>query len=225
MMKRVLCLMIFVLLFATVAEAQQRRPRTIGWKREGTWDLGITTRYSWGKDYDFDGGSQARFHDDLGWGFSLGYNFSEHFNLGFAFAWRSVGYDATVLGLDENDEPTSRETGGQVTTSNFGLNGEYNVLKGRFTPYVNGTWSWMHINSNVFAGWTSGCWWYPYYGYVCGPIPVTYGTNTSAYSLGLGVRYELKESLYLRLGYERGWINEDSFDSTDMLRVDIGFML
>ena len=91
--------------------------------------------------------------------------------------------------------------------------------------YVNGSIGWMHIDTNIFAGWTSGCWWYPYWGYVCGPIPLTYGANTTSYTLGVGGRFEMTEGFFLRAGYERGWTGLDETSGADMLRIDIGLML
>ena len=87
-----------------------------------------------------------------------------------------------------------------MNTSNVGLSGEYNILKGRFTPYVNGSLNWMLINS------------------------VTYSDKSAAYTLGLGGRFEVRYDIFLRAGYERGWTSSGPFDGSNMIRLDIGFM-
>ena len=219
MTRRILVFLTAIMIFATVAEAQRpvRRPM----QRGERWEFSIQTRYTWGATYDGDGGSEVKVHEDLGWGFGFGYNLNQHFNLGMIFAWRSVPYDAKAVNADDG---TLQDFNGEMTTSTFALTGDWNILKGKYTPYINGGLGWMHINTNIFAGWTSGCWWYPYYGYVCGPVPLTYGANKTIYNLGIGGRFELSDSVYLRGGYERGWISSGAYDATDILRIDIGFM-
>ncbi len=54
-------------------------------------------------------------------------------------------------------------------------------------------------------------------------VALTYGTNTAAYTLGLGGRFEVSDSTYLRAGYERGWLDASSYDGSNMIRIDIGF--
>ena len=153
---------------------------------------------------------------------AMSYNINQHFNLGMLFSWRSVPYEATAVDAENPGETT--RYGGEMTTSNFGITGEYNILKGRFTPYVNGSVSRMLINTNIHAGWTGGCWWDPWWGYICGPVPMTYGDKTAAYTLGIGGRFEVNDGLFLRAGYERGWIDSSSLGGGNMIRLDLGFM-
>ncbi len=226
MMRRTLVLMTAFLILATVIQTQaqaqtQRRPRA-QMQRSERWDFTIQTRYNSSMDYTGDGGSSLSVNSDLGWGFGFGYNFNQHFNLGLLFTWRSVPYQS--MAVDADDPSQSTQYSGQLSTSTFGLSGEYNVLKGPITPYVNGSLGWMHINTNVFAGWTSGCYWDPWWGYICGPVPLTYGANKTVYTLGLGMRFEVSDAVFLRGGYERGWLSSGTLDGTDMMRIDLGFM-
>ena len=220
MIRRTLVLLTAIMIFATVAEAQRpvRRPL----ERAQRWEFSIQTRYTWGKTFDGDDGTYVKIQEDLGWGFGFGYNLSQHFNLGMVFTWRSVPYESR--GQSEEDPEEYSTISGSMDASTFGLTADWNILKGKFTPYVNGGLGWMHVNSNIFAGWTSGCWWYPYWGYVCGPVPLTYGANLTVYNLGIGGRFEVTDSVYLRGGYEKGWNSSDSVDGTDIMRIDIGFM-
>ena len=222
-MRRILFLMILVMLVATVAEAQTRRTRAFDWQRTDRWEISLSTRYTTSKDFAGDGGSSMSLDDDLGWGFGFAYNFNQHFNLGLLFGWRSIDYSATAIPEDPTEDIIDYK--GTLTTSNFGILGEYNVLKGKITPYVSGGLAWMHINSNILAGYSSGCWYDPLWGYICGTYPVTYGTNTTIYSLGIGGRFDVNESFFIKAGYEHGWLDLDSYDSTDILRIDIGLLL
>lgn len=212
--------LVFVTLFLVMASAAHAQSLS---HRGDNWEFSVQTRYTMAEDYSGEGESSLTIKEDLGWGFGFSYNFNKHFNLGMLFGWRSVPYEGTAVDA-ENPGETTRYSG-EMTTSNMGISAEYNFLEGRFTPYVNGSLSWMHINTNVFAGWTTGCWWDPWWGYICGPVPLTYGTNTAAYTLGLGGRFEVSDKVFLRAGYERGWIGSGSFDGSDIMRIDLGFTL
>jgi len=220
MMRRTMILVAAFLMVTTMAHGQGLgQPQT---SRTDKWEFSVQTRYSWSKDYDGEGGSSMKVQEDLGWGFGFAYNFNQHFNLGMLFTWRSVPFESEAVDVDDPNE--THRYNGELSTSTIGVSGEYNILKGRFTPYVNGSLAWMHVNTNVFAGWTTGCWWDPWWGYICGPVPLTYGLNTGAYTLGIGGRFELSDKVYLRGGYEKGWVSSGAIDSVDMMRIDIGFL-
>lgn len=221
-MRRTFVPVMVLLIVVTLASAAQAQLTRGHMAREGRWDFSIQTRYTPSKDYSADGGSKLSTNADLGWGFGFGYNINQHFNLGLLFTWRSVPFEATAV--DAEDPSQTNSYGGQMSTSTFGFSGEYNVLKGRYTPYVNGSIGWMHINSNVLAGWTSGCWWDPWWGYVCGNVPLTYGADKTVGTLGLGGRFEVSDVVFLRAGYERGWSSSSATDGFDLMRIDIGFM-
>lgn len=218
-MRRSLIMLAVLLILASTA-ATSFAQSTAYWSRDDRWDFSVQTRYTGSESYTDDNGSSLSINSDLGWGFGFSYNLSNHFNLGMAFTWRSVPYSATAVGEDPADTESFT---GNMSTSTFAFTSEYYFLKGRFSPYVNGSLGWMHINSNIFAGYAQGCWYYPYWGYVCGPVPTTYGTDETVYSLGLGVRYEMSEAVFLRGGYEQGWTSSSIFDSFGMMRIDIGF--
>jgi len=220
-MRRSMILLAAILVLAGMASTSFAQS-TVYWERADRWDFSIQTRYTDSQDYTGDNGSSASINSDLGWGFGFSYNLSNHFNLGMAFTWRSVPYSATAV---SSDTPGDLDTySGNLSTSTFAFTSEYYVLKGRFSPYVNGSLGWMHVNSNVFAGYSAGCWWDPWWGYVCGSVPTTYGSDESVYSLGLGVRYEITDAVFLRGGYEKGWTSANTFDNFNMMRIDIGFM-
>jgi opacity protein-like surface antigen len=225
MMRKTLVLMTALLVLATLASAANAQSYQRGeLTREGRWDFTIQTRYTQSSHYDGQDGSYLRINSDLGWGFGFGYNISQNFNLGLLFTWRSAPYQVHSVGEDDDGNPQTIDYSTNMSTSTFGFSGEWNILKKKFTPYVNGSFGWMHINTNIPAGWTSGCYWYPYWGYVCGPVPLTYGSNETAYTGGLGLRYETSETVFLRGGYEWGWVSVDEMDSAGMMRIDIGFM-
>ena len=214
-----LCIMILTLSLATLAEAGSfaTEPRT------GRWDFSIQTRYSWSQDVTNDDGSKVAFDDDLGWGFGFSKYVSEEINIGLLFAWHSVYYTAT--GVHENGTETASYSN-VMTTSDMSLYGQYTFGKKRFKPYVTGNLGWMKANTNIVADVESGCWYYPYVGYICeGYVSDTYGTDGFSYGLGLGLQIDLSPSAFLNIGWDHAWVDLESYDGNDVLRVDLGFLL
>jgi opacity protein-like surface antigen len=219
MYRRVLLLTSLFLVLAAVAQAQAYRPTFPS--RDNRWEFSIQTRYTAGQTHDGDGGSSVKLQEDLGWGFGFGYNLSQHFYLGGVVAWRSIPYEATII--DGDDSRTSDTYSSRLDISTLAFEGSAYLLKGKITPYLSGGFGWTTIDSNIYAGSIPGCWWDPWWGYVCGNIPATYGKNTTSYTVGVGGRLELTDSFHLRAGYEYGRVNAGSVGGTSMIRLDIGW--
>jgi len=220
MCRRILLVAALCLLGAASTLAQPRYSNQLP-VREGRWDYFLQTLYTTSRDFSGDGGSELSLNDSLGWGFGFSYHLREQLQLGMVFTFRSISYDATVVDPDTGDED---RYGSNLSVNTFGLTGSWNILPSRITPYVNGSLAWMFIDTNVFAGWGYDCWWDPWWGYVCGDVPLTYNTDAAAYNLGLGGRFQVTDSFFLRAGYEYGWISKGNVDGTHLLRIEIGIL-
>jgi opacity protein-like surface antigen len=214
-MKALLGVTAAVLALANVATAGQVTDRT------ERWDLSVTTRYTLEHDFDGDMGTSVHLDDDLGWGFSFGYNMNERFNLGLLMSWRSISYSADFV--DATDATNVGSYGGWLDTGTFALMGQFNLLPTTFTPYVNGGIGWTLIDTNIVADYTVGCWWDPWWGYVCDDFTSTYGTDAASFLVGAGIRIEPNETVFIQFGYERAMLDVDNADTFDMFRVDLGF--
>jgi opacity protein-like surface antigen len=223
MKHRLVALIAVVLLIAvTAAEAQPQRPTRPHQGRAGRWDFSLQTRYTASRDLGADDGSSLSFDDSLGWGFGFGYHFNDRFNLGMVFGWRRIPYNGLIV--DPADPGDPKYYSSELSVSSLGVTGDWNILTGRFTPYVNGYAGWSLVDTNIVAGWGTGCWWDPWWGYICGNVPYTYGQDTGTYGLGIGGRFEVTDGFFIRVGYEHGWSGLDIFDSNDLIRVDLGLM-
>ena len=211
-------IVILILTAAGFAQAQSNAPGM----REGRWEFSLQTRYTSSKDFSGDGGSKASLSDDLGWGFGFGYNVSDQLNLGFSFTWRSIPYVATIV--DADDSQNSTRYSNWLDLSTLAVNGEWIILRSRISPYVFGAIGWIAIDTNIYAGSDYYCWWDPWWGYICSGYHTSYGTDATSWSLGTGLRMELTRDVFLRVGYEHGWVNVNSFDGSHMFRVDIGML-
>lgn len=221
MIRRILILTLILMSLATLAQAQSQRSAGKAYYREGAWDFSFQTRYTASQDFDGEGGSSVKLNDSMGWGFGFNYNISDNFDLGFSFNWRTMNYDATAI---EEGTGTPSTYGGSINTSTIGATGNWNIIAGPITPYVSGSIGWTILDSNIFAGWGTGCWYDYWWGYICGSVPMTYGTDAASYNLGVGGRFELSRSFFIRAGYEYNWMSLDSFDAGSMIRIDLGLM-
>lgn len=219
-MKRlILCSIALTLSLVTVAEAGSFSAVP----HEDRWDFSIQTRYSWSKEFSDADGAKVEFDDDLGWGFGFSKYITPQFNLGLAFGWHSIYYTAT--GVSEDGDSTG-SYGNTLSTSAIVLTGDYTFGTKRFRPYVTGNLGWMRANTNIAADLDGGCWYYPWVGYVCGTwVSSTYGDDSFTYGLGLGARIYLSPASFLKIGWEHSWNDFDAWDSNDVLRVDLGFLL
>jgi opacity protein-like surface antigen len=216
MKNRILTVAAMALTIANVAAAEIRVT-----DRTERWDLGIETRYTTSRDFSGKNNTALKLDDDLGWGFGFGYNINERVNLGFLMSWRSISYTATYF--DATDAATPLNYGGWLDTGTFALMGQYNILPKTFTPYVNGGIGWTLVDTNIVADYYAGCWYDPWWGYICDGYTSTYGTDAASFALGAGIRFEPSEAVFIQVGYEKNWLDLDSADGFDIFRVDVGF--
>ena len=70
-------------------------------------------------------------------------------------------------------------------------NAIWHLMDGPLTPYVGAGLGWTWIDTNVPTGPpVTGCWWDPWWGYVCYTDYPTKTTDAFSYQAILGVRYE-----------------------------------
>lgn len=218
-MARRIMLVLLVLLVSAGSALAENGPTN----RDKTWDFTIQTRYSSSQNHTGEGGSSAELESDLGWGLGFAYNIQENFNIGFAMTWKNANYTATYV-----PEVAPDETGTYSNWMDMGtlaLTANWNVLKKRFTPYVNGAIGWTLLDTNVPADLYSGCYYDPWWGYVCGTTASTYGIDAMSYSIGVGLRLEIAESAFLKIGYEYDGVDVDGMDGANIFRFDLGFAL
>jgi hypothetical protein len=180
--------------------------------RQPGWDFGGELLYQFSQDVDFEGGSRANLDDDLGLALSFTYRFNSRFELLFGVDWNSVDYQADIA-------PAPVSPGGPIVGTGFSVDGEleywtprvgvnFNLLEGDLTPYVTGGVGWSFIDTNIPEGRaTTSCWWDPWYGYVCGTFQDTKNFDELTYNVGVGLRWDLRGTISLRLGYERHWLD------------------
>jgi Outer membrane protein beta-barrel domain len=191
--------------------------------RADEWDFTVQTRYIAETTVDGKGGGSVSLEDDLGWGFGFGFNKNEKLNIGFFMNWRNTNYTAT--GADSFGAVDSLTYSNFLESGTIALAVDFNLMPKKITPYVSGAVGYTIVDSNIPGDIYSGCYWDPWYGYICGSGVATYSEDAASYSLGVGLRIETAGALFFKIGYERNWIDVDSSFSVDMMRIDGGFTL
>jgi len=191
--------------------------------RDGKWEATFQLGYS-GDDFIQSGDeSSLKIDSDLGWGVSLGYNINSNFLVNFELASFTPKYEATFA-LDK--EPKETETINHklnMVTTHF--NAVYNITKGRLAPYLQVGAGWTYIDSNIANGPPiGGCWWDPWWGYICDGFQPTHTDTNYSYNYGVGVRYELANNMLLKASYGMVVTNMDHSEDmeVDVFKIEIG---
>lgn len=193
--------------------------------RAERWEFTVQMRYLDGQSFTSSGGSQVSTDSEVGWGFGFGYNFNENLALSFDIGWNSPSYDATLVSADI-PALASREVSGELSTSSYHLNLLYNFIAGPVTPFVSAGIGSTYVDSNIASGAPStGCWYDPWYGYICNTYQPTYSDSRFSYNAAVGVRWDLSREVFLRAGLGMQWIDLANGGNQDFTvgRLELGF--
>jgi opacity protein-like surface antigen len=169
-----------------------------------TWEGGVEIVYQDAGRIDFNGGSKIDLDDDLGLTIIFGYRLNSHLDIQFALDWASTDYRATLI----RNAGAPAIANGELEYITPRLNVQFNLFNKAFTPYVMAGVGYAFIDTNIPNGRPStGCWWDPWYGYICTTVQSTFTTDEFVYQGGVGARWDFSSTGSIRLGYERHWID------------------
>ncbi|HZF15912.1 MAG TPA: porin family protein [Steroidobacteraceae bacterium] len=195
------------------------------WSRDTGWEFGVDAIYQSSTDMDFEGGSTASAGDDFGLALTFGYRMNSRLEFQFGLDWQKVDYDATIQSADV--PALSVDVKGDYEAFTPRVNVNYNFMDGDITPYVTGGIGWSFIDTNIPNGRVEvGCWWDPWYGEICVPVQDTRSVDAFTYQIGLGVRWDMSNSMSWRLGYEKHWYDFKNTTSTpdfDQFKLGVVF--
>ena len=169
---------------------------------EPKWEFAVNGLYQLGESSDGGFGSSFEMDDAFGFGLTLNYNFNRRFSLGGDIEWYRPDYRATLVSDDDpSDTLDVRHTASQFNTR---FKGTFNfVEEGPWVPYAQVGIGWSWFDSNVADGPpVTGCWWHPWWGYICQNFYQTYSSTEFSYGAGLGLRYEFAGNSFLNLSYD-----------------------
>ena len=193
--------------------------------RGRNWEATIQVVGTGSESSDGEMGSGLEMDSTTGWAFGVTYNFSPNFAVGFDGSFLKPRYTAT-FNTDE-EGPISLQH--KASIFNGQVNGTWNMLDGPFTPYLQLGIGWTHIDSNVADGPpVTGCWWDPWWGYVCSNFYSTYKDTRFSWGAGAGLRYEFRNRMFVKGSVNRIEIdggNNGADPKFDMWKLELGWML
>lgn len=202
---------LFVLLvaFSSTVLAQYdnpRKKRSAAGSRDTRFETSVILAFQNGLDETSEGGSELDVDSTMGWGVNIGWNWTAKWNLAYRFISTSPKYFALIV--PEDPEILSVPVEHKMSKSSHQLNVTYNFSEKAFTPFVLAGIGWTKIDSNVPTGGVEGgCWWDPWWGYICFADWKTFDTSEFTYNLGLGVRWDINNAIYTRAAYSREFIS------------------
>ena len=214
-------LLTVVLMVPAVAAAQNWGPGD----RSQSWDLSVSGVYQDGETVGGEGGSSLTVKDTWGFGFGFDYHFSKRFSLGMDLEY--IRPDDTLELVEDAVPPSSttiRHTGYQF---NGRVVGTLNLADGPLVPYIDAGLGWTHLDSNVADGPPiTGCWWHPWWGYVCSNFYSTFSSTETTYGAGVGLRYEISGGGFIKASYNH-WVLSGGGSSGDFdlgsARIEYGW--
>jgi opacity protein-like surface antigen len=178
------------------------------------WEAGLDVVYQNSKTLHFDGGTNAKLDSDTGLSATFGYRYSAHLEAQFVLDWANVDYKANLV----TGTGSSTSVNGSYQAFTPRANIQFNFVDQPLTPYAMAGIGYSFIDTNIPNGRpVSGCWWDPWYGYICGSAQPTKSVNGFAFQVGVGARWDVTDVVSLRLAYERHWVDLGSSGGTPFL--------
>ena len=204
-------------------QRKDRSPSAAG-SRDTRFEASVILAYQNGLDKSSEGGSSIDVDSTVGWGVSLGWNWTEKLNLSYRLAATKPDYLAVVVTEDTPLVPQAFEQ--KLSKYSHQFNVTYNFRAKAFTPFVLAGIGMTKIDTNVIAGPpTTGCWWDPWWGYICFSDWETFGATEFSYNLGVGLRWDINNAIFTKAAYSREFISlKNGTLDFDMAILEVGLM-
>lgn len=221
---RIIALLLTLLLSSDVFAQRFSKQIDRDGLRNKNWETSLYLVSQSGSGITGENGSTLDVDSDTGWGFSFGYNLTNKWNFQYKFTLVKPDYSATIVPEEETEPPQTIDY--NMSKYSNQLNATYNFLEGRWSPFVQAGVGWTKLDSNIVdRPPVTGCWWDPWWGYICSTTWTTYDTTRFSYNAGVGVRWDINGALFSRLAFNREWVDLKSGTMDfDTISIDLGFM-
>lgn len=221
-LKRLSVLLLLLLISGSVHAQRFNQGKINTNDRYGNFEVGMLFQYQNGSDIAGEGGSSLDIDSGWGWGFGLGWNWTENWNLSYRFSLNKPDYSATIVPEDPADPTQTIDY--ELSKYTHMFNVAYNFFDGPLTPYVQAGLGWTKLDSNILSRPpTTGCWWDPWWGYICATSWETFDTTEFVWNVGLGLRWDVNSMVYMRGSWNREFISVGSGDlDFDTVTIEAG---
>ena len=213
---RNLAVVILLLAVPCISAAQSNRGQN--------WEVSASAIFQDSKSIGGDGGSSLDVNSETGFGINFAYNFTSKLALGVDLEFLNPKYTAVLV--DDTGIEDDLVINHKFSQFNGRIKGAFNFIDGPFTPFVEAGLGWSNFDSNVADGPpTTGCWWHPWWGYICSNYYSTFSDTLFSYGAGAGLRYEFIGGLFVKASYnywEMDGMGNASDSSFEAGRIEIG---
>jgi opacity protein-like surface antigen len=172
----------------------------------GQVEFTIGPAYSLSDSFQGRGGSSLDLSSRTGIRLGIEYFSSSSLSLGFDASWTRPSYDALLI---PDDGSTAVTTSHRASIFSGQFTGTYYFREGQLTPYLEAGLGWTHFDSNVSDGSPIiGCWWDPWWGYICNEFYSTYSATNFSYGAGVGLRWTFATDMAINAGYR--WLEVEA---------------
>lgn len=196
-------------------------------ERGGHLEMTLQGRYLEAQDLSFKSGTAVALDSSQGFGIGFAYHLNDHIALGIDFSDADIDYTGVTRYEPPGGGAAEIATVSQEAyMSSISLSGTWYLFDRTFTPYVSGKIGNTYIDSGIPNGLPSnGCYWW-WYTYVCGTYQPTRSGDEFSYGGGVGLRWELNDTVFFRGGVDRTYLDFDTVNGKPFLdnwRLDLGF--
>jgi opacity protein-like surface antigen len=176
----------------------------------GDWEFRIGPVFTESKNVSFNGGSNANIDSTTGVKLGTGWYVTNQLAIGMNFAWAQTSFNGSVcaaqVGCNAANPPSIHIENGHVDFSTLNFDATYTFLDGPIKPLVVAGLGWQWLNTNIAsAPPQTGCWWDPWWGYVCSTWQPTHGSSSFTYQVGGGVQFNFRRSFAINVDYRYTW--------------------
>ena len=218
-MRLIFCLLLLAVSGTSLAQSQWNETK----RRAGAFEFTVGGEQLFSTSADGRNGSAFDIEDAFGFRGGFDWYFSDRVSLGFDMTIASPDYDAVLVTEDGRTIEGSAES--DVFTGQLNL--AYYFMEGALTPFAEASIGWTYFDTNIVDGAPNvGCWWDPWWGYVCSDFYSTYDETSFSYGLAAGLSWDFGYNMFVKGSYR--WLQADvsearSDPDLNSLAVEIGW--
>jgi opacity protein-like surface antigen len=195
-------------------------PGTESLSLSGNWEFHIGPIYGFSQDVNFGTGS-ASIQSTIGLKTGVAYYLTDHLTVGGDFSYSRGDFSASVV----NNGTYVGVQDAHQGSSTLLFDSTYAFLDGPFRPYISGGLGFTWVDTNIVSGPpVAGCWWDPWWGYVCSGYQPTRGTSSWVGQVGAGLQYNFSHEFGMSAGYRESFIELASSKHTGFGGVEAMFL-